>query len=94
MSEANQDDKPTIFKNKKLMAGAGGGVLAFTSVVFAYIDGKIDDVNKRIDDKYAHVKEYVDTKHTNVDEKLIKIENILVRIDDRVYELTKTKKEF
>lgn len=87
----NQGGNGGFFKSKKILAGAGGGVLAFTSVVFGYIDSKIDDVNKRIDEKYGVVREYVNEKHINVEQKLNGIENILIRIENRVYELTKTK---
>ena len=79
------DEVPKI--SKKLLAGAGSGILGFTTVVFAYIDSKIDDVNKRVEDKYASTREYVDIRHSAVEDKLNKIESILIRIEDRIYKL-------
>ena len=77
--------------SKKILAtigaSAGAGITAFTTMVFAYIDTKVDDVNKRVEDKYVSVKEYVDTRHSAVEDKLSKIEGILIRIEDRVYKL-------
>lgn len=84
------DETPKV--SKKILAGAGSGVIGFTTVVFAYIDSKIDDVNMRVDDRYNAVQTYVDARHTSVEEKLNTIEKLLVKIDDRIYELTKTKK--
>lgn len=87
------DEEPKKI-NKKMLAGASGGIMAFTTAVFAYIDSKIDDVNKRVDDKYTMTKDYVDTRHTEVQNKLESIENVLIRIDNRVYELTKNQKGY
>lgn len=89
---ADEQDDSGFLKNKKILGAAGGGVLGFTTVVFAYIDSKTDMLDKRIDDKYVEAKAYVDTKHDAVKDKLNKIETILVKIDDRVYELTKKER--
>lgn len=82
--------------SKKLAAGAGGGIIAFTSIVFAYIDNKTEAINQRINDNAYHAKEYIDKSNKDIDDKLNRIESVLVRIDDKIYEIIKSqnKKEF
>ena len=85
------DIKPAV--SKKIIAGASGTILAFTSVVFAYIDSKTSDLDKRIEDKYTSTRDYVDSRHQEVQHKLESIEKLLVRIDDRVYLINKNQKQ-
>jgi hypothetical protein len=75
--------------NKKMIAGASGTILAFVSVVFAYIDSKTADLDKRIEDKYIATRDYVDSRHAQVQNKLESIEKLLIKIDDRVYLINK-----
>lgn len=85
-------ERPKI--NKKMVAGGAGiiGIItAFTSIVFAYIDTKTSSLDRRIEDRYAATKEYVDLKHDEVRGKLENIENLLIKIDDRIYQLNKNK---
>ena len=89
------DDSEDIKKgfSKKLAAGAGGGVIAFTSIVFAYIDNKTEAINQRINDNAFHAKEYIDKSNRDIEDKLNRIEYVLVRIDDRIYEIIKSQKK-
>lgn len=87
------DDGEDIKKgfNKKIAAGAGGGILAFTSIVFAYIDNKTDAINQRINDNSVYSKEYIDKSNKDIEDKLNRIESVLVRIDDKIYEIIKSQ---
>lgn len=76
---------PEITLSKKILTGIGTVLISFATGVFAY-------VNQRVDDKVEGVKEYVDVKHTAVEDKLNKIESILMRIDDRIYQLNQRGK--
>ena len=42
-------------------------------------------------DKESDLKEYVDQKHLSVESRLDKLETVLERVDQRVYELHKRK---
>jgi hypothetical protein len=77
--------------SKKIAAGAGGGIIAFTSIVFAYIDNKTEAINQRINDNAFHAKEYIDKSNRDIDDKLNRIESVLVRIDDKIYEIIKSQ---
>lgn len=84
------EDKPSFLTlGKKIIIGAGSGVVGFTSIVFAYIDSKTSAIELAMNDKYANVRQYVDDRHNEVKDKLENIERLLIKIDDRIYELTK-----
>lgn len=82
----------SISLSKKILAASGTIIISFATAVFAYIDSKINDVNRRVDDKYKSAQVYVDVKHSAVEDKLNKIETILIRIEDRVYQLNQRGK--
>ena len=88
MTDDILDKKPV---SKKLVAGAGTSVIAFTSIVFAYIDSKSDAIQTRLDTDSAHVRQYVDARNIDLEKKLDRIESVLVRIDDRIYEIIKSQ---
>lgn len=90
MADEIEDSKPGI--NKLKIAGASGSILAFTTVVFAYIDSKTSDIDRRIEDKYEMTRQYVDSRHSAVQNKLESIEKLLIKIDDRVYEIKKNQR--
>ena len=87
-----EDDNAKPLVNKKMLVGASGSVLAFTTAVFAYIDSKTNDIDKRIEDKYEMTRQYVDSRHADVQNKLESIEKLLIKIDDRVYEIKKNQR--
>ena len=78
--------------SKKMIAGASSGVIGLATLLLTYIDNKIEASNKLVEQKYMNVKEYVDLKHNGIENKLTRIESLLVKIDDRIYELTKHSK--
>lgn len=93
MADNEEDKQDGFFSKKKMIMGASGGVFAFTTAVFGYIDAKTDAIDKRIDEKYQTTMEYVDLKHNIVEQKLDEIQNILIKIDDRLYKLNQNKGE-
>jgi hypothetical protein len=94
IEKEEEDDKPEgFFSKKKMIMGASGGVFAFTTAVFGYIDAKTDALDKRIDEKYQATMEYVDLKHNIVEQKLNDIQAILIKIDDRLYKINQGKGE-
>lgn len=90
MSDEVKKDYQGMF-SKKIVAGASSGLLGAATLLFTYIDSKIEASNQLVEQKYINMKQYVDDKHSNIEHKLSSIENLLVKIDDRIYELTKNK---
>lgn len=79
--------------SKKVIGFAGGGLVGLATLLTTYIDSKIEASNQLVEEKYKNVKDYVDSKHEVVETKLSNIEHLLIRIDDRVYLLTSKKGE-
>ena len=87
-----EEEEEKLPMNKKIIAGASGSILAFATAVFAYVDSRTSDIDKRIEDKYIATRDYVDSRHSEVQRKLESIEKLLLRIDDRIYEINKQKR--
>lgn len=90
MAKEEEDESVSfIGKNKKLIAGAGVSISAFTSIVFAYIDTKTEAISDKVTAYAAYNREYIDHRNNAIEKRLESIENVLTRIDDRIYNLTK-----
>ncbi len=84
------EEKEGLFsKYKKLFIGGTASVGAFTSVVFTYIDAKTDAIAEKVSIEISHIKETSLERTEQMDKKLDQIHDILIKIDDRVYNLTK-----
>jgi|CXWL01.1.fsa_nt_gi ATP-dependent protease HslVU (ClpYQ) peptidase subunit len=90
MADEVQDVQNVL--NKKVIAGASGGLIGIASLFITYIDSKLEASTLLVEEKYKNMKIYVDAKHEIVETKLDKIEHLLIKIDDRIYEIIKHSK--
>ena len=91
MADESGDIKSSLVRKSKFLASAGGGVAAVITLAFSYVDSKVTEVNDRIDSKVSETHSFVDSKHSGVEARLENIEKLLLKIDDRIYELSKNK---
>lgn len=64
----------------KLLGFGAGGLSALVTALIGYTDMR-----------YESTKEYVDQKHEQVSDKLEDIKGMLIKIDERLYDLKKEK---
>ena len=75
---------------KKLLMGSGGAVTVL-GLVFSYVNAETQQISDSINSKTNEVRTYVDLKHESVEKRLANIENLLLKIDDRLYLIHKNQ---
>lgn len=75
---------------KKIILGSGSAATGL-GLMFSYVNAETATISRTIDTKTQEVRTYVDLKHESVEKRLTNIENLLIKIDDRLYLIHKTK---
>lgn len=83
--------KEILSKYKNYFIGGTASIGAFTSIVFTYIDAKTDAITIQLKAELDNNRDVNLEKINAINKQLDNIESILVRIYDRIYNLTKGK---
>jgi len=83
-SEVPKASKAKEFAKKYAGTGVIGSMLMF---MMTYVDGKIEAVERNMNEKQVMVTSYVDIRHDEVKEDLKEIKMILEKIDARIYQM-------
>lgn len=77
-------------KKKALTKVLGGGLGGSAVVAILWlVDARTEALQKEISVKDTAIRQYVDTKHDQVSERLFEIQKTLEKIDNRLYDLKK-----
>lgn len=80
-------------EDKKKLAIGGSGAITLLGLIFGYVNGETADLTLVMNDKVTEVRTYVDLKHQSVEKRLETIENLLIKIDDRLYIIRQNQKQ-
>lgn len=77
-------------KNNRILKWSGGGtIVAIMTFFIGYVDSRVNEIEAKVDYEVKDTKQYVDKKHVEVKEDLKDIKKILMKMDDRLFNLYK-----